>query len=132
MKIQSANQMLILKKMNLQKSQKWLQVLATYPFILLLFLMFPLIDQTFNENEPSYNYFSIDFNLNNIEKVFEFLTQTMMTMWLFTFPVWLICLLFIMTQAQKLKPNQIKYIVLGFFGQLILFFISYYQYIHWS
>ncbi|HEY1045247.1 MAG TPA: hypothetical protein VGF79_02335 [Bacteroidia bacterium] len=118
--------------MNLQKSHKWLQVLATYPFILLLFLMFPLIDQTFNANEPSYNYFSIDFNLNNIEKVFEFLTQTMMTMWLFTFPVWLICLLFIMTEAKKLKVNEIKYIVLGFFGQLILFCISYYQYIHWS
>lgn len=112
----------------LQRSAKWLQLLASYPYLLLLILSVPLGAELLK-----HGYFNpiLLSDASFIEKLFEFMLQTMMNMWLFSFPVWLISILFIMTQSENLNGSQIVKIILGFIGQTLLFLISYTQYIKW-
>jgi hypothetical protein len=70
-------------------------------------------------------------SLKLITDMSEYLCQTMMNMWLMSFPIWLISIMFIVINFPNELRKRLALVLMGFAGQGILFLLAYNEYLKW-
>lgn len=107
-----------------------LSILCYSPYALLLILSFPILEQRRHSISSSHMTAS-PISLKLISDMSEYLCQTMMNMWLMSFPIWLIFIMFIIINYQNMLKKRLALVLMGFAGQGILFLLAYNEYLKW-
>jgi len=67
-----------------------------------------------------------------LQSLSEFICQTMLVIWFISFPAWLIGIIYNMILKEKIRFRDKIYVFAGFIGQVLLFVMSYFQYLNWN